>query len=123
MPTLDTATRNAIVDCVSGLIDAGGGGDLVFETSGDVEVATCPFSADSFPAASSGSATANSITDDSSATGGTIDHVMVVSGTPADVMNCSIDTDSLSEFQISSLTISAGDTVSVSSMVLSCPAS
>ena len=113
MPTLTDTTRNALVDELTSLIDAGGAGTLVFETTGDVEVATLTFSADSFPAASSGSADSNAITSDSSAAGGVIDHVMIVSGGAADIMECTIATDSSEDFEISSLTISAGDQVSI----------
>jgi len=57
--TLSTAARNAAADAVVDLIDGGtGAGNLVFQTSGDVEVATLAFSATAFGGASSGTATA-----------------------------------------------------------------
>jgi hypothetical protein len=123
MATWEVGTRNAIVDAVTAQIDASGPGTIVFETSGDVEVATCTFSADSFPAAASGTASANTITDDSDAAGGEIAQVSIYNGVPTKIVECTIDTDSLSEFQISSLTIGEDDVVSVSDMDLTAAAS
>src|SRR3546814_2486077 len=64
-----TATRNTLADAVVDQLDSG---TIKYVTSGDVEVATCTFAATAFGAAASGTATANAITDDTSATGGTI---------------------------------------------------
>jgi len=72
--TLTTAARNAACDAVVDLCDGGSSdanGDLVIRTSGDVEVATLALSNPAFGAASSGTATASAISDDTSATGGT----------------------------------------------------
>ena len=113
MPTLEVAAQNAACDAITALIDVGGAGSCVFETDGDVEVATCPFSAEAFGAAAAGVCTSAAITSDETATGGVIEHVTFNSGTPAKIMECTIDVDSLSDFQISSLTIGAGDTVSI----------
>ncbi|MCF6216839.1 MAG: hypothetical protein L3J58_11800 [Emcibacter sp.] len=69
-----TAVRNDIADAVVDLVDAGSTdltGDLVIMTSGDVEVATLALSDPAFGAAASGTATANAVADDASATGGT----------------------------------------------------
>ena len=123
MPTLENATRSAACNAIVDLIDVSGPGTLVFETSGDVEVATCTFAATAFGAASSGVATADTIVDDSSATGGEIAQVSVYDGVPAKIMECTISADSLSEFEISSLTIGVGDTVSCSAMTVTVPAS
>src|SRR3546814_12138046 len=76
-----TATRNGIADYVVDQLDSG---TIKYVTSGDVEVATCTFAATAFGAASSGTATAASITDDTSATGGTIAKFqLVTSGSTA----------------------------------------
>jgi len=67
-----TTAKNAAADAVVDLLDAGSGaGTLVLLTAGDVEVATLTFSDPAYGAAASGTAQENSITDDSSATGGT----------------------------------------------------
>ena len=69
--THPTTVRNGLADYVVDLIDAGAGaGTIEFQTSGDVEVATLTFSDPAFGAASSGTATADTITDDSSAKSG-----------------------------------------------------
>lgn len=72
MATHSTAARNAATDAVLALI--GTSGNFKFRLAGIVAapgtaVATLPFSATAFGASSSGTATANAITDDSSATG------------------------------------------------------
>ncbi len=68
-----TAIRNTICDAVVDAIDAGAAaGDLVFQTSGDVEVARLAYSATAFGAAAGGTATANAISPDTDADGGTI---------------------------------------------------
>ncbi len=70
-----TGVRNAIADVVVDLVDIGStdaNGDLVLMTSGDVEVATLAMANPAFGAGSSGTATANAVADDASATGGTV---------------------------------------------------
>jgi len=70
--TRSTAAKNAAANAVVDLLDAGSGaGTLVLLTAGDVEVATLTFSDPAYGAAAAGTAQENSITDDSSATGGT----------------------------------------------------
>lgn len=123
MPTLETATRNEACNAIVDLIDVGGAGTLVFETSSDVEVATLTFSATAFGAASGGTATAASITDDSSATGGTVAQASIYSGGATKIMECTVATDTSQDFQLSSLSIGAGDTVSCSSLTVTVPAS
>ena len=75
--TLPNASRNASCNAVVDLVDAGSGmGTLVLE-AGTVEVATLTFSSPAFGDAAAGVATANAITDDSSAIGGTVDSFSV----------------------------------------------
>jgi len=67
-------TRDGIADLVVDELDDGSTnaqGQIEIQTSGTVEVATLPASNPAFSTASFGVATANSITDDTSATGGT----------------------------------------------------
>ncbi len=86
-----TAVRTGIADFVVDQLDEGSPpGNLVFRTSGDVEVATLPFSATAFGAAVAGVATANAITSDASATGGTIAKATLENAAGTAKINCSV---------------------------------
>lgn len=121
--TLATAARNAACDAIVDLVDGGtGAGNLVIRTSGDVEVATLAMSATAFGAASSGTATAATITDDTSATGGTAAKFTLEDGDATTILTGAVGTSG-SDLNLSSTTIGAGDTVSVSSFTVTVPAS
>ena len=126
MPTLETSARNAACDGVVDLIDAGSGaGTLKYETSGDVEVATCTFSDPAFGASSSGTATASAITDDSSATGGTVAQASAYDSNSAKVIEFTVTaTSGGGDIEMAGgLVIGAGATVSTSSLTVTMPAS
>lgn len=122
--THPTAVRNAIADLVVDRIDAGAGaGTLVFQTAGDVEVATLTFSDPAFGAAGSGTATAAAITADSSATGGTIAKARAFDSVAAEVFACSVTaTGGGGDIELNSVVVSAGQEVSVSSLTYTAPA-
>jgi len=123
MPTLETAARNAACNAVVDLIDAGAGaGTLVFETSGDVEVATLTFSDPAFGNAATGTATANSITSDTNATGGTVAQASAYDSDSNKVMEFTVGTSG-ADINLSSLSIGSGDTVACSSLTVTAPAS
>lgn len=119
MATLEAAARNA---ACNGIVDLLNNGTIVFETSGDAEVATCTFGATAFGDAAAGVATANAITKDSDAAGGTIEHVSLYTSASAKLMECTIGTSG-AEFTIGSLTITAADEVSISALKVTVPAS
>ena len=121
MATLETGARNAACDAVVDLIDAGGAGTIVFETVGDVEVATLTFSATAFGAASVGVATAAAITSDTSATGGTVAQASIYSGGATKILEATVAVSG-SDIDLSSLTVGAGDTVSMSALTITQPA-
>ena len=95
---------------------------MEFQTSGDLEVATLPFSATAFGAASSGTATAATITSDTNATGGTIAKAVAKDGDDTTIITFTVSTSG-ADINLSSLSITGGDTVAVSSLTVTVPAS
>jgi len=114
-----TATRTAIATAVLGEIDAGTAGNLVFKTSGDVEVATCPLSAVS-GTVSGAVLTFAAITDDTNATGGTVAKFTIDDSAATNVLNGAVAVSG-SDINMSSLAVGVGDTVSVSSLTYTAP--
>lgn len=118
--THETTYRNGIADYIVDLLD---GGTIVINTSGDVEVATLTFGTPAFGAASGGVATANAITSDTSATGGTAAKCVLKTSGAAAVVNGTVTaTSGGGDIELSSVTIGAGDTVSISSLTYTAPA-
>lgn len=118
--THTTAVRNAATDAVVDLIDGGSGdanGDLVFMTSGDVAVATLAMSNPAFGASSSGTATASAITSDTNAAGGTVAKFKLQNRSNTEILQGSVTaTSGGGDIELSSTSVGAGDTVSVSSL-------
>jgi len=123
-----TATRNGIADYVVDLIDGGtGNGTLEFQT-GATEVATCTFGSPAFDAAGAaggnadGVATANTITDDTNATGNAspIDSFEIKDGDGNVILSGAVATSG-ADINLTSLTVSAGETVSVTSLTYTAP--
>lgn len=119
--THPVAVRNAIADLVVDLLDAGDGpGVLIFQTAGEAEVATLTFGDPAFGAASNGTATANAISSDTDATGGTAAQAVAQDSDATDVFYCDVGA-SASDINLSSVSISEHDTVSLSSLTYSAP--
>lgn len=116
--------RNAMADLVVDAIDAGAGaGNLVFRTSGNAEVATLPFSDPAFGNAAGGTATANPITSDTNATGGTIANFRVQDSNANQVFDGTVTaTGGGGDITLSSVVISPGDTVEMSALSYTAPA-
>lgn len=117
--THSDTVKQTVADAVVDLIDGGAGaGNLVFRTSGDVEVATCAFSDPAFGNSNStGLATANAISDDTNATGGTIAKFTAEDSDAATVFTGSVTaTGGGGDITLSSLAPSSGDTVGVDSL-------
>ena len=110
--THPTATRNGLADFIVDQLDAG---TLEIQTSGDVEVATLTFGTPAFGAAAAGVATANAITSDTSATGGIAAKAQLKTSGATTIVNCAVGTSG-SDINLSSTTIGAGATVSISSL-------
>jgi len=122
--THPTDVRNGIADYVVDLIDAGGAGTIVFQDGGsnDSDVATLTFSATAFGAASSGVATADTITDDTNCNAGTVTKFTVFSGAGDSCFTGSVTaTGGGGDIILSSTAIGSGDTISISSLTYEAP--
>lgn len=121
--THSLTARRGVGDYVTGLLNAGGAGKLVFKTAGDVVVATLTLSATAF-GASDGSAvsTAAAISADTNAVGGTIakGELQNNAGTGVIFGSCTA-TGGGGDFQLSSVVVSAGQTVSLTSLTYTAP--
>ena len=96
-------------------------GYVVFDDGG-VEAATVTFNVDAFQDAASGIATANDFTADTSATGGTVDGATIQSSTPSDFADASVGLSG-EDFNFNNLTVGPGDTVDITTMTVTFPAS
>lgn len=116
--------RSGIADFVVDQLDEGTPpGYLEFQTSGNAEVATLFFSATAFGAASSGVATANAIVTDTSATGGTITKARLKNAAGTDKIICSVTgPGGGGDIELSSVVVSAGQAVSMTSLIYTAPA-
>jgi hypothetical protein len=126
--TLPTNVRNTMCDAFVGMIDAGSGAGTIEMKSGAStvagtnEVATLTFSDPAFGDASSGVATANSVTSDTNATGGTVGFFTIFDSNALAVVQGIVHT-STGDINLSSLVVGATDTVTISSLTFTQPAS
>ena len=120
--TLTAAVANAACNAMTALMD---GGSVQFQESDDSVVATCALETKAFGAASDGVATANTITADSTAVGGTVDHAHIMSsdGTTSLLTATCTVTGGGGDFEWSSLNVGAGDTVTINSLEYAMPLS
>lgn len=125
--------QQSAMDAVTALIDAGGAGTIKIYTatqpansntavSSQTLLAELTFSATSFGAAStSGTATANSITADSSADAtGTATWARIESGGASTIFDCDVSTSGAT-INLNTTSITAGGNVSISSFTLTLP--
>lgn len=126
--TLTTNARDAAANAIVDLVDAGAGAGTIeiksaaSTVAGTNEVATLTFSDPAFGNSSTGTASASAITSDTNATGGTAAAYTVFDSNSAAVWQGSVSTTG-ADLNLSSTTIGAGDTVSISSFTLTVPAS
>lgn len=123
MATHPDGVRNNMVNGVVDQLDSGttnATGQLVFRTSGDVEVATLNFSNPAFGDSASGVATAAAIADDTNATGGTTDRATWEDRDNNTIVNVTVGTSG-AEINLSSTTISVGDTVRITALTYTGP--
>jgi len=114
--THEEVVRNGLADYVVDQLDSG---NMIIMTTGEgAEVATLPLAATAFGASTGGTATAGTITPDSSAAGGVAATYKLETSGNARIVGGNVQTSG-GDLNLSSLTIGAGDTVSVSSFTYS----
>jgi len=117
------AVRSVIADAVVDLIDVGtinANGRLIFNTAGDVEVATMNFANPAFGSAVAGVATMLVLTADPSATGGTTTKCVLVDRDVGIVIEGSVGTRG-PDLILSSHIITATDTVTLTALTYTAP--
>ncbi len=123
--TLETIARDELANALDTIINAGTAPELVFETSGDVEVATIILNAtNAFGAAATGVITmTGQPLSDASATGGVTVQFSVYQNVSQSgkVLEGSVGTSG-TDIIISSTTIGATDTVELTTMTFTMPA-
>jgi hypothetical protein len=118
--THSSAVRTGLANYVANAVNNGttaSAGSLVFLTSANATVASLLFANPAFGGAADGIASANAIQDDTNAVGGTVtkfeirdrDGTVILSGTVT-------TTGGGGDIELSSTTVGAGDTISVSSL-------
>jgi hypothetical protein len=119
-----TAVRTGIADFVVDQLDEGTPpGKLEFLTAGSVSVATLTFANPAFGAAAAGVATAGAIVSDTNADGGTIAKAELRNAALTPKVLCSVTaTGGGGDIQLSSVVVSVGQTVSMTSLTYTAPA-
>lgn len=126
--TLSTAARDAACNAIVDLLDGGSGdanGDLAFATSGDTVVCECELSATAFGASSTGVATAATISQGTvagSANPSTIAKAFLRNKADAVIITCAVGTSG-SDINLSSVSVNDDDTIDISSLTFTVPAS
>ncbi len=121
---LQTALRDFLADEIDSNFNTSGPGSLVFETSGDAEVATmASVQNPAFGSSSAGVITLLGVTlSDTSATGGTTVQFVGANGTPTDQWELTVGTSG-TEIIISSTVVAATDQVDLTALTITVPAS
>ena len=119
--THTTAARNAATDAVTALI--GASGNLTFRLTGTVAapgavVATLPLSVTAFGASATGTATASAITSDTNAAGNAspVANAALQTSGGTLVIHCAVAASASDINMTNGLTITAGDTVTCTSL-------
>lgn len=124
---ISTNARNAMADGIAGEIDAGTGAGLfeIWTTGFGVLLGTLTHSDPAYLAATSGTATADTIADDASADAtGTANRLRVTTSLPATVYEGTVTaTGGGGDLELNTISITSGDTLSISSATLTAPAS
>ena len=123
---LETALRNAMADAIDTYVNSGTAPELVFETSGDVEVATIVMDAtNAFGAASSGVITmTGQPKSDTNATGGTVAQfsIYINASQTGKVLEGTVSTSG-ADINLTTLAVTATETVTLTTFTITVPAS
>ena len=127
--TLTTAARNAACDAIVDLLDGGSGdatGDIKFYTSGaSTLLCTNNMAATAFGSASTGVATAGTIaqgTVSGSSNPSTIALALFCNKSNTEIFRCAVGTSG-SDINLSAVAVNNGDTIDVTSLTFTVPAS
>jgi len=128
--THSTTTRDVLADAVDAAINTGGAGSLEFQTSASstsaaagttAEVATITLETTAFGASSTGQISANSLPkSDTTPTGGTVGAFTIFDGNNLRRLS-GVVAVSTGDINLSSLTISTGDTVTLNTLTYTAP--
>jgi hypothetical protein len=120
--TLATTMRDAIADAVDTRV--GTTATMEFQTGGSVEVATLTLGNPAFGASSTGTITLSGVPlSDTSATGGTMAKFVIKSGGSTTEITGTVGTSGEDINFAGGLVVGAGDTVTLTSFTITCPAS
>ena len=119
--THPVAVRTATADFIVDQLDLNTPpGRLVMQTAGSVTVATLTLANPAFGAAAAGTATAGAIAADTNAVGGTIAKAELRQGGATPIVLCSVTaTGGGGDITLSSVVVSAGQTVSITALTYS----
>lgn len=124
--TLETSVRNAMADAIDATVNAGAGtATFKFETAADGEVAAVNLQNPAFDAAGTGGAGVIQLQgtplQDTTAAGGTIEHFSIYDRNAAKVLEGVVLTTG-GDVTITSLSVTANDTVELTSFTITVPA-
>lgn len=124
MAVLETGARNALADALDAYVNTGAGtAQFKLETSGDVEVAAFDLQNPAFGNAATGVITLQGTPlQDTSAAGGTVAQASLYNRNATKVLE-SVAATSGQEVTVSSLTVGVGETVTLTSLTITQPAS
>jgi hypothetical protein len=124
MAVLETGTRNALANAFDDHVNTGAGtANMKLETSADVEVAEFAFANPAFGGAATGVITLSGTPiQDTNAAGGTVAQASIYNRNGDKVCE-SVAATSGQEVTVSSTTVGAGETVTLTSLTVTVPAS
>lgn len=124
MGTYSTGARNWMLDAWDSYLSSGAtaSATLNLYSTASALVATCAFSATPYGAASAASMTANAIAAGTAASAAELGYATIVNGLAEEGVELSLATSS-AEVIVNNTTVASGASITVSSLVTTCPAS